>query len=231
MCDPSPGTSPNARTRDAAERLVCLTRASSRRPFAWLASASMQRTGDSSTPSKSSSDRLSRVALDRAICNTWLAHLTQVRAGSLASAPQAIARRRLARAGAFQNVSHIGVAVLSASRRDRRGPGPADDLRNLGVDRPGIHPLHPVLVVAVHDPHRHRAPERRPWRTPAVTSAVSFSIFIRPPRPCPSWRRAMSRLRSSGEQLEACGQPLDDRGQSRVRAIPLQSLSGCEPRA
>ena len=37
---------------------------------------------------------------------------------------------------------------------------------------------------------------------------------MRPPRPWPSWRRAMSRLRSSGDELEAGGQALDDARQA-----------------
>src|SRR5918998_283104 len=50
-------------------------------------------------------------------------------------------------------------------------------------------------------------PSVRPWRTPAVTSAVSRSIFIRPPRPWPSWRRAMSRLTASGSSSSPAGSP------------------------
>src|SRR5215216_6187058 len=50
-------------------------------------------------------------------------------------------------------------------------------------------------------------PSVRPWRTPAVTSAVSRSIFIRPPRPWPSWRRAMSRLIASRSSSSPAGSP------------------------
>src|SRR4051794_2126906 len=42
---------------------------------------------------------------------------------------------------------------------------------------------------------------------PEVTSARSDSIFIRPPRPWPSWRRARSRSRSSGVSSSPAGRP------------------------
>src|SRR5215212_861919 len=50
-------------------------------------------------------------------------------------------------------------------------------------------------------------PSVRPWRTPAVISALSRSIFIRPPRPWPSWRRAMSSLTASRSSSSPAGRP------------------------
>src|SRR5919112_1676090 len=50
-------------------------------------------------------------------------------------------------------------------------------------------------------------PSVLPWRTPAVTVARSFSIFIRPPRPWPSWRRARSESMSSGLSSRPAGRP------------------------
>src|SRR5215210_7953499 len=50
-------------------------------------------------------------------------------------------------------------------------------------------------------------PSVRPWRTPAVTVARSFSIFMRPPRPWPSWRRARSTSMSSGVNSRPAGTP------------------------
>src|SRR3954452_4487974 len=50
-------------------------------------------------------------------------------------------------------------------------------------------------------------PSVRPWRTPGVTSARSDSIFMRPPRPWPSWRRARSRSMSSGRSSRPAGSP------------------------
>ena len=57
-------------------------------------------------------------------------------------------------------------------------------------------------------------PSVRPWRIPAQTVARSDSIFIRPPRPWPSWRRARSRVDVLRGHLEARGQALDDRHQA-----------------
>src|SRR3954462_7698047 len=48
-------------------------------------------------------------------------------------------------------------------------------------------------------------PSVRPWRPPEVTSARSRSIFMRPPRPWPSWRRARSRSMSSGRSSRPAG--------------------------
>src|SRR3954470_13707767 len=54
---------------------------------------------------------------------------------------------------------------------------------------------------------------------PPRTSARSFSIFIRPPRPCPSWRRARSRLMSSGVSSSPAGRP----SSTAVRPGPCDS--------
>src|SRR3954452_24757862 len=50
-------------------------------------------------------------------------------------------------------------------------------------------------------------PSVRPCRTPEVTSAASRSIFMRPPRPWPSWRRAMSALIAPGSSSSPAGRP------------------------
>ena len=63
-------------------------------------------------------------------------------------------------------------------------------------------------------------PSVRPWRTPEVTSAASRSIFMRPPRPWPSWRRAMSALIEVEVELEAGGQSLDDAGEAGAVGLP-----------
>src|SRR5689334_9189071 len=62
-------------------------------------------------------------------------------------------------------------------------------------------------------------PSVRPWRTPDVTSAESFSIFMRPPRPWPSWRRAMSRLTASRSSSRPAGRP----STTQVRPGPWDS--------
>src|SRR3954452_21531193 len=54
---------------------------------------------------------------------------------------------------------------------------------------------------------------------PAVTSARSVSIFIRPPRPWPSWRRARSRSTSSGRSSRPAGRP----SSTAVRPGPCDS--------
>src|SRR5205823_12816462 len=51
------------------------------------------------------------------------------------------------------------------------------------------------------------------------TSALSFSIFMRPPRPWPSCRRARSRLRSPGASSRSAGRP----SSTAVRPGPCDS--------
>src|SRR5829696_2322703 len=50
-------------------------------------------------------------------------------------------------------------------------------------------------------------PSVLPWRMPDMTWARSFSIFMRPPRPWPSWRRARSWSMSSGARRSPAGSP------------------------
>ena len=76
------------------------------------------------------------------------------------------AGRGFARAGALEHVAHVVVAELlhagevgvARARQVHRG--------DLGVDRPGVHALFPVGVVAIGDRQRDRTAER-----PAVTNA------------------------------------------------------------
>src|SRR5690606_20575907 len=72
--------------------------------------------------------------------------------------------RGFTRAGPFEHVADVAVAELpgagevgmAGTRRVH-----ADDLLfDLGVDRPGVHPVFPVLVVAVGDQQRDRAAHR-----------------------------------------------------------------------
>ena len=96
----------------------------------------------------------------------------------------------------------------SGSRRGRRGRGAG------GAPRPPRRP--PARGSSAPPSSGSRGsrstcatglPSVRPWRTPAVTSARSFSIFIRPPRPWPSWRRARSASMSSGRSSSPAGSP------------------------
>ena len=63
----------------------------------------------------------------------------------------------LARARALEHVAHVGMAVLLQAG-EVSVPGPRQvHLVHLGVDRPWVHPLLPVGVVAVVDSQRHGA--------------------------------------------------------------------------
>ncbi len=91
-CDPSPGTTPKARTSkmppsDSFAFLVASISAT----IAALASGSRQRTGDSSTPSKSSGARSAGSgAVTEPMRVTWLSTVTpSARRNALASAPAA----------------------------------------------------------------------------------------------------------------------------------------------
>ncbi len=143
------------------------------------------------------------------------AHLHAERAQERLAQPAAgHARGGLARGGALEDVAHVRLLVLLRAHEVGVSGARQVDLLDLLVDRPRAHALLPVGVVAVGDLQRDGLPSVRPWRTPPVTSAASRSIFIRPPRPWPSWRRAMSALRSSGRELDARRQPLDDARQA-----------------
>ena len=85
----------------------------------------------------------------------------------MATAPAGHPRRRLARAGPLEDVAHVGQAVLLGA--DQVGvPGPRQvHLGQLGLDRPRVHPLLPVGVVAVDDLQRDRAAERASVPDPA----------------------------------------------------------------
>ena len=63
-------------------------------------------------------------------------------------------------------------------------------------------------------------PSVRPWRMPPQTIARSDSIFIRPPRPCPSWRRARSRVDVLRSQLQAGGQALEHGHEAGAVGLP-----------
>ena len=124
------------------------------------------------------------------------------------SAPPAT-RAAVSRArGALEDVAHVGLPVLLRARRGRRGRGAAGAPR-----RP---PPRPATGSSAPPSWRSRGwrPAARSARRacargarPPVTSAASRSIFMRPPRPWPSWRRAMSRLISSAVRRRPAGSP------------------------
>ena len=70
------------------------------------------------------------------------------------------AGRGLAGAGALEHVADVGVAVLlGADQVGVAGPRQVDLVGLEALDRPGVHPLLPVRVVAVGDQQRDRAAE------------------------------------------------------------------------
>ena len=167
--------------------------------IAFVASASRQRTGDASTSAKSASAYESRSG---AFTDADLDHVrddldaqrAQERLGQRAAGH---ARGGLARRGALEHVAHVGEPELLHAGEVRM-PGPRQvHLGHVGLDRPRVHPLFPVLVVAVGDLERDGTAERPPVPDAGGDLRESFSIFIRPPRPWPSWRRghvAVDRL-------------------------------------
>ena len=162
-CDPSPGTSPNARSSKMPPsdslRLRSTLISST---IARVASGSRQRTGDSSTAAKSASVRPSRSgARTDPICVTCETISTPTaRRNALASPPpatRAAVSRALARSSTLRTsreavLPHAGEIRVAGAREVHLG--------HLGLDRPGVHPLLPVGVVAVGDLERDGATER-----------------------------------------------------------------------
>ena len=129
------------------------------------ASASRQRTGELSTAAKSAARQrpLATGRVDGGDLDHVRVDLDAERAQErLAERPAGDARGGLAGGGALEDVAHVGLLVLL--RADQVGvAGPRQvHLRDLGLDRPGAHPLLPVGVVAVGDLQRDRAAERAP---------------------------------------------------------------------
>ena len=216
-CEPSPGTTPNARTSNIppsdsfALRVVLISST-----IASLASASRQRTGDSSTPSKSagvSSARLGRG--DRADPGHVAEHLTpNVREEGLGERPGGHARGRLARARALEHVAHVGEAVLLDAGEVGVAGARQVDLGHLRLHRPRVHPLLPVGVVAVVDPERHRAAERAPVAD-AGRDLGAVLLDLHPPAAAVAELAPREvAVEVLGPQLEARGQALDDRDQA-----------------
>ncbi len=119
----------------------------------------------------------------------------------------------LAGAGPLEHVADVGVAVLlGADQVGVAGPRQVD-LVDLRVDRPGVHPLLPVGVVAVGDEDRDRAAEGA-----AVAQAGAdldrVGLDLHPPAApvaeLAAGHVAVERLAVEGE---AGGHALDDRDQ------------------
>ena len=132
--------------------------------------------------------------------------------------------RGLARARALEDVAHVAMAVLE--RADEVGvAGPRQvRLLDLGLDRPGVHPLLPVRVVAVGDQERDRAAERAPVADPR-SHLDRVALDLHPPA------AAVTELATRhlavdplAVELQPRGQPLDDGDQPG----PVRLAGGCE---
>ena len=126
------------------------------------------------------------------------------------------ARGRLARAGALEHVAHVGEAeLLDAGKVGVSGPRQVH-LGHVGLDRPRVHPLFPVGVVAVRDADGDRAAERA-----AVADAGgdlgAVALDLHAPAAAMAELTARHVAIDRGKvELEACGQALDDAGQARA---------------
>ena len=161
-----PGTQPERDHLElAAERLVRLPRRVDlrhhrRRSRPRRASARATRPRPRSPPAPSESRAGRR---DRADPRDVRAHLhAELAQEGLGERAGRHARGGLARRGALEHVAHVRVPELLDAGEVGVARARQVHLVHLGVHRPGVHPLLPVLVVAVLDPHRHRAAERAP---------------------------------------------------------------------
>ena len=212
MCEPMPGTSPKAITSNSPPSDSLAFRAASiSATIASLASASSERTGDSSTPSKSAGGERARApgAVDGPDPRHVRADLHAERAQERLREPAGgDPRRGLARGGALEHVAHVRVAELL-------DPGQVGVARPREVDL--LHRPRPPARGSSAPPSSGSRGSRSTsppgcrasarGERPAVTVARSFSIFMRPPRPWPSWRRARSASMSSGRSSRPAGSP------------------------
>ena len=216
MCEPRPGTAPNATTSKdpPADSLALRSASISVDHRTRLALRRGSAPGDSSTASKSSraSGRFALRRADRRDLHDVRAHLhPDAPQEGLADRAAGDARRRLARRCALQDVAHVGHACTSEGRSGRRAPDAAGGPRRPAPhDRPRVHPLFPVGVVAVVDLQRDRPAQRAPVTHAAVTGRCRARSSFARPRPWPSWRRAMSSVDRLALELEPRRQPLDD---------------------
>ena len=190
--------------------------------IAFEASASRQRTGEASTSAKSPSARSPRIGrLDRPdlghVRDDGHAQRAQERLGQRAAGDP---RGGLARRGALEHVADIGEAELLHAREVGVAGAREVHLGHVGLDRPRVHPLFPVLEVAVGDLERDRAAERA-----AVADAggdlrgvlLDLHPAAAPVAELAAGHVAVDRLLV---ELEARGQALHDRGQARPVRLP-----------
>ena len=200
---------PGAHLEGPAEALVLLAQAvdllDHRAP---RSSGSRQRTGSSSTPSKSAGSRSwGAGASTPAIRVTWLRIVTPTAARNCrASRAGGDARRGLAGARALEHVAGVLEAVLlQAGEVGVAGTRQVDLLDALAA-LPRAHPLDPVLVVAVGDQQRDRAAQRAsrggprsgPRRSPSRSSSARRGRGRAGAAPCRGRGASRSSSRPAG---------------------------------
>ena len=142
----------------------------------------------------------------------------------LGERPGGHSRRGLAGAGALQHVANVGMAELEqAGKVGVAGPRRVN-LLDLGVHRPGVHPLLPVGVIAVRDQDGDWAAERSAMAH-AGADLDRVALDLHPPA-APVTELAASHLavEALAVELEARGKALDDRDQAGA----VRLAGGCE---
>jgi hypothetical protein len=130
------------------------------------------------------------------------------------------ARGGLARAGALEHVAHVREAELHRPGEVRVAGARQVDLRHGRLDRPGVHPLLPVGVVAVGDLQRDRAAERA-----AVADAGGElrGVGLDPHAPAAAVAELAARevaVDRRAVELEPRRDALDDGGEPRPVGFP-----------
>ncbi len=132
----------------------------------------------------------------------------------LAERPAGHARGGLAGGGALEDVAHVALLVLlRAHEVGVAGPRQVD-LGDLGLDRPGAHPLLPVGVVAVGDLQRDRTAERAPVADAGRDLGRVALDLHAPAAPVAELAARHVGVEILGAQRETRGQALDDAGQT-----------------
>ena len=182
-----------------------------------MASASRQRTGESSTAAKSSDGQrpLALGGAHRGDLHDVRAHLHAERAQKrLRQRAAGDARGGLARGGPLEDVAHIALLVLPGAHQVGVAGTRQVHLGDRCLHRPRVHPLLPVGVVAVGDLQRDGAAERAPVPH-ARGHGRRVALDLHPPAAAvPELPARHVGVDLLGVQLEARGQALDDRGQA-----------------
>ena len=216
-CEPSPGTRPKARTSKIPpsdsfafrSRSISSTIAS---PALGVEAADRRLVdaGEVLGPER----RPAPAASTPPIRSTWLWTLTPTAARNAFASPPAATRAAVSRALARSSTLRTSRVAELEQAGEVGVAGPRQvDLLDLGVDRPRVHPLLPVRVVAVGDQQRDRAAERAAVADPRADldrvlldlHPAAAAVTELAPR-----HVAVERL---AVDLEPRGQALDDRDQ------------------